>query len=96
MYNRYHHHTAQAIEAIPAEVRMISGCHGKYKIFYCAYHMHYIMQRRCICASVSVSILKSCFSLYYLNLPDSQTSADVGNVASFQLPDAAGKAGMGH
>ena len=42
---------AQAEEAIPAEVRMISGCH------------------------------------------DTQTSADVGNVASFQLPDAAGKAG---
>ena len=41
----------QAEEAIPAEVRMISGCH------------------------------------------DEQTSADVSNVATFQLPDAAGMAG---
>lgn len=41
----------QAEDAIPAEVRMISGCH------------------------------------------DEQTSADVGNVATFQLPDAAGAAG---
>ncbi|KAL7553199.1 hypothetical protein ACHAWF_016481 [Thalassiosira exigua] len=41
----------QAEEAIPAEVRMISGCH------------------------------------------DTQTSADVSNVASFQLPDVAGAAG---
>mmetsp|Transcript_19002 Transcript_19002/g.40075 ORF Transcript_19002/g.40075 Transcript_19002/m.40075 type:complete len:374 (+) Transcript_19002:87-1208(+) len=41
----------QAEEAIPAEVRMISGCH------------------------------------------DEQTSADVGNVATFQLPDPAGMAG---
>ena len=42
---------AAAEEAIPADVRMIFGCH------------------------------------------DTQTSADVSNVATFQLPDAAGKAG---
>lgn len=42
---------AKAEEAIPASVRMISGCH------------------------------------------DTQTSADVQNVSTFQLPDAAGKAG---
>ena len=42
---------------------------------------------------VRISINTKVALLYYLNLLDSQTSADVGNVASFQLPDAAGKAG---
>ena len=42
---------SQAQQAIPAEIRMISGC------------------------------------------KDEQTSADVGNVASFSLPDPAGRAG---